>query len=358
MQDDSGRQSGWYTVGGALVAAGCALFPLGLATTPRSQTLQFLGLIAFVAGLAFIICAMAGRRTLNPESATPANSQSANQARADDASRPGDLKVPNTPSAAAITKKAPGSPRSLVVTVAASLLVIGVGGFAIFGQGTPHSSTPSPMLSEQHMVGLLIAGDTYARLQQIIGPEPDLQQTFKSGDTLYQFNRPWEFIDLLVRDGSVLSVGVYAKTTAFKATLDADGFSVTINGPTVAHEENYAGALGAVGNCGGNIGASFFEGFGLPMAYGPSDFVLGWVSLRGIYFPQAACSAVFPVNKCDKLDSFSGLSSRFLGCLNSSKIGQEIGELSPSVAVVAAPGQIVLPEMLDYGPLPIGAGLL
>lgn len=224
-------------------------------------------------------------------------------------------------------------------------------------QGAPQSSASSPILSEEHMVGLLIAGDTYARLQQIIGPLPDMQQTFKSGDTLYQFNRRWEFIDLLVSDGRVLSVGVYAKTTVFKATLDASGYSVTVNGPIFRQQANGASALGAVGNCGGNIGASLFEGFGLPMANQQSSFVLGWVQSRWLNIPQAACAAVFPLNKCDKLDSFAGLSPGFLACLNNSHIGQGIKALSPSVVIVTAPEQSILPEMLDYGPLSIGSAL-
>ncbi len=212
------------------------------------------------------------------------------------------------------------------------------------------------MLSDEHMVSLLIPGDNYARLQQIIGPQPDLQQTFKSGDTLYQFNRQWEYIDLLVSHGRTLSVAVYAKTTAFKATLDASGYSVTVNGSTIAQQAD-ASAIGAVGNCGGNIGASFFEGFALPMANEQASFALGWIQSRWLNIPQAACSAEFPVNRCDKLDSFAGLSLGFLDCLNESKIGEGVGDLRPSVAIVTAPGQSILPEMLDYGPLTIGAGL-
>lgn len=135
MQDDSGRQSGWYAAGGVLAAAGTTLFTLGLTMSPRSQTFQFLGLIAFVAGLACIICAMTGRPTVNPKTATPAESQSTEQVTVDDLSHPGGHRVSKKPVPASITKKAPGSPRSQAITVAASLLVIGVGGFAIFSQG-------------------------------------------------------------------------------------------------------------------------------------------------------------------------------------------------------------------------------
>ena len=193
------------------------------------------------------------------------------------------------------------------------------------------------MLSEQHMVSLLVPGDNYVRLQQIIGPQPDLQQAVGSSDTLYQFNRPWEYIDLLVSDGRTLSVGVYAKSTAFKATLNASGYLVTLNSSTISRQ--VARAIGAVGNCGGNIGASFFEGFALPMADEQASFALGWIQSRSLNIPQAACAAEFPPNRCDNLDSLTGLSPVFLDCLNSSKIGQEIGKLRPSVVIVTAPDQ-------------------
>jgi hypothetical protein len=331
MQDDGGRQGGWYAIGTAFTVAGCALFPLGLTMTPRSQAFQFLGLVLFVFGLVIIFGAMTGRRRR-------------------DASRSRGRRAPNTRFA----------------IIAASLLVIVVGGSVIFGV-EPHQAAQgtqlSPMLSEQHLVGLLIAGDNYTRLQQIIGAQPDLQKTFKSGTTLYQFNRSWEYIDLLVKDGRVLSVGVYAKSARFKPVLNASGFLITVNGSPIARQIRYSGAIGAVGNCGqSDIGSSFFEGFALPMAEQQSSFILGWVDLGSMPIPQSACAAGFFAKglhpaKCDKLDDFEQLSSGFLDCLNSSRVGQEIRKLSPAVAIVTAPYQRVLPEMFDYGPLTKGAGL-
>jgi hypothetical protein len=99
MHDDGGRQNGWYAVGGAFTLAGSGLFSAGLTATPRSQTLEFLGLIAFVAGLAIIIRAMIG-------------------------------------------------PRSQGVIVAVSLLAIGGGSFAIFGQGHPASQPATTSASQ------------------------------------------------------------------------------------------------------------------------------------------------------------------------------------------------------------------
>ena len=108
-------------------------------------------------------------------------------------------------------------------------------------QGKPHSPV-SPIVSEEHMVSLLIAGDDYEKMAALIGAEPDFQKSLPSGRQLYVFDRPWEYIQLLVSDGTVLSVGIYAKTTKFKTTLITDAI---VNGPPVD------GALiGAYGACG------------------------------------------------------------------------------------------------------------
>jgi hypothetical protein len=175
--------------------------------------------------------------------------------------------------------KQSGIKRTASIAIAAATILGGIAaGISIwqFGnqatQGTSHSITVSPMLSEQRLLAELVPGDTYAKLQDIIGAIPDNQKTLTSGRTLYQFDRPWEYIDLLVEDGNVLSVGVYAKTTTFKATLDAGGDHVILNGPPIARQASGLG--GAVGICGGNIGAYFFESFSLPGVYQEASIAL------------------------------------------------------------------------------------
>jgi hypothetical protein len=75
-------------------------------------------------------------------------------------------------------------------------------------QGGPHSSTSSPILSEEHMVSRLIAGDDYEKMAALIGALPDFHKSLPSGRQLYVFDRRWEYIQLLVNDDTVLSVGV------------------------------------------------------------------------------------------------------------------------------------------------------
>ncbi len=136
MGDGSDRQSGWYTVGGTLAAAGCALFPVGLTSTPQSKTLQLLGLVAFVGGLAIIFYAMIGRRAVDTRPVVLDQSQPTGQATRDGVSSPQSPNVHGTPPATPAAGKQPGSRRfQLVAVISASLAVIGLGSFFIIGPG-------------------------------------------------------------------------------------------------------------------------------------------------------------------------------------------------------------------------------
>jgi hypothetical protein len=61
--EQGGSQGGWYAAGGAIAAAGITVWSVGFAKSPTSKGLEFLGLIAFVIGLAIIVFAMPSRRT-------------------------------------------------------------------------------------------------------------------------------------------------------------------------------------------------------------------------------------------------------------------------------------------------------
>jgi hypothetical protein len=118
MGEDDGRQSGWYTVGGTLAAAGCTLFPLGLTSTQQSQTLQLLGLLAFVCGLAIIFYAMMGRRRV----------------------------AHDTHPAASTTGKQSVSPRlQVAIIISASLTAIGVGSFFIIDRAHLQNNSGATM---------------------------------------------------------------------------------------------------------------------------------------------------------------------------------------------------------------------
>lgn len=226
-----------------------------------------------------------------------------------------------------------------------------------------HPPAAPPMVSEEHMVSQLIAGDNYARLMQIIGTQPDTQYAPDPGETIYEFNRTWEYIDLLVKGGAVQSVGVYAKTPSFKATLSAGGCPVTVNGPSLsAQTHDLASSAGAAANSGGQIGNGYYEGFYLPMACEQAAFLLGWeLDSRSNDFPSAAFQAGSFNSGCTKYHTYSDgmatLSPGLLMCLSKLQNWRQINDSSPSVVIVVAPGQDLLPEMFNFGPLSLGHGL-
>jgi hypothetical protein len=98
--------------------------------------------------------------------------------------------------------------------VAALIAIIGwVTGF--FG------AKPIPKLQlEEKMVHDLIPGESYSRLNEVIKSSPDYEKKLPSGNRLYQYERPWETLQLVVSPvGKVLSVGMYAKSDKFRASI-------------------------------------------------------------------------------------------------------------------------------------------
>jgi hypothetical protein len=222
---------------------------------------------------------------------------------------------------------------------------------------------PSPLAREQSIVSKLVAGDYYPKLQQLIGAEPDLDQSLSSGYTLYQFNRPWEYIDLLVKNGDVESIGIYAKyNTKFKAVLHAGNYPLILNGPSIEDQTKKAAPIGAVGFCPqGDAPNYFYEGFSLPMPNQAASFALGWVAspvaIRGTatstVMPGLPCEAGngTPQGSCYKLYESTSLSQSLLNCLDSGS-GRAITQLSPWAVVVSAPYSQINPDMFEILPAP------
>jgi hypothetical protein len=221
----------------------------------------------------------------------------------------------------------------------------------------------SPILSEEKMVNHLVPGDDYTKLKEIIGANPDNQQELESGSTLYQFDRPWEYIDLLVKKSQVISIGIFARSTKFRASIDASGDPITVNGPSIAQQAQPSSLASAIGLCsGGDSPVWFFEAFSLPMTNLATSFALGWVQGPPGYLgtPTGARTATVPVpytaciaaNQCYKVATLYSLSSKFFGCLNSVEAGRRTGNLSPSAIVVTAPYGNITPDMVTVVPAP------
>jgi hypothetical protein len=219
------------------------------------------------------------------------------------------------------------------------------------------------MVYEEKMVSRLIAGDSYGKLMQIIGTEPDNQQALKAGIVIYQFDRSWEYIDLLVKNSQVLSVGVYARSTSFKTRLDAGGDWIAVNGPSIAQQASFSIPLGAFSVCpGGDSPESFFEGFRLPEANLATSFAVGWVQgppgylntptgarATTVLVPYSACGTG---TQCNKVDEYFSLSPKFFACFNDASAGRKTQRLSPSAVIVTAPYGNVTSDMTGIIPSP------
>ena len=216
-----------------------------------------------------------------------------------------------------------------------------------------HSSAVSPLLSEEHLVSLLIAGDDYEKMEALIGAPPDFHKSLPSGRQLYVFDRRWEYIQLLVNDDTVLSVGVYAKTTKFKTTLVT---GTIVNGPPVGQLE---GALGAYGDCGASW-YYYFQGYSFPAAGNFRSEIIGELPVTDAD-KRLATSAVcrflydpgFPVAPCiiaynRSAPTVPSLSRSLVACIDSLKGGRDmLANLLPSIVIITAPGQSILPDMFN-----------
>lgn len=249
------------------------------------------------------------------------------------------------------------------ITVIAALATIILAGPPLRAMIQPRRTvTYSPLDKEQKMLGRLIAGDDYAKLRSIIGTDPDSHFSAGSHYEVFQFDRRWEYIDLLVNKGTVVSLGVYTKTARLRAVLHAGGYPVTLNDPSIARQTRGDGTpVDAIANCDdGDSPNWFFEDFSLSMTDEMASFALGWsespVAIRAtpaatLKVPDIACwSNNGTPPKCSNLETFYTPSQAYLNCIQRAGTLQEINKLSPSAIVITEPYHQPMDELLSIVP--------
>ncbi len=206
---------------------------------------------------------------------------------------------------------------------------------------------------EEKMVSQLTAGKEYERLAQIIGSAPDHKMNLASGRTLYQYERRWEVIQLLVdRSGDVVSIGVYGKDKAFHANFRLGGVKIIL-GETFIGKALPDDDIPSAANvyCGAHK-AGYFEAYSeLPLALGGDNIVLGISDIQTIvetvgYDLKPVCTlALLP--QCTPPSGNNVVSAGYARCLlRNSKARQFRRSLPLSVVIIAAPGQEITPDML------------
>ena len=230
-----------------------------------------------------------------------------------------------------------------IIGAAASLIAV----IAVVAAGIEHI----PIFQqhrEENLVSKLIPGDDYSRMVQIIGSLPDFHTNLRSGRQLYVFDRRWEYIQLLVdSSGTVISVGIYARITSFKATLET---GIVLNGPPI-DQQLHDIIVGAGGGCGGAWG-DYYQGYELPLADDARSVIVGWLPVADAdnqaYPPY--CTA-FNSGKSCMIQYYRsktrGLSARLVQCLKSLSAWKEMQDQSPSIVIITAPAQPIVPDMLN-----------
>jgi hypothetical protein len=227
---------------------------------------------------------------------------------------------------------------------------------------TTSSKSLSPLNHEERMLGQLVAGDDYTKLRDVIGTDADSHFTIDHY-TVFQFDRRWEYIDLLVSNGTVVSLGVYAKSAALKAVLYAGGYPVTLNGPSIARQTAGDGTpVDSIANCGtgGDWPAWFFQDFSLSEANRAASFALGWsespVAIRGtavatLKVPDVVCAyrnGAPP--ECFNEQSIFTANQNLLECMEKNGTLAQINKLSPSAIVINEPYHMPMHQLLSIVP--------
>lgn len=181
----------------------------------------------------------------------------------------------------------------------------------------------SPVEKEQKLVQRLVAGQSFNRAVQIMDEQPHYTVRLASGNTMHQYDREWERIQLLVDPANrVLSVGIFAEEPEFrpsfqlgaiKPVLNRDPYSMLSSDPVYAF-----------GGCAGTS-SEYFEWQTLPNAAGGGSVAVGaHDSGRGSLRMTEVCNGLRAVPRSCIADSFEEARARSAAdhsCLTSSHAG-------------------------------------
>lgn len=203
---------------------------------------------------------------------------------------------------------------------------------------------------EELIITQLTPGLDFDRMKAIIGRDEDYHEKLKSGRTSYVFDRPWEYIQMIVEaPDRVIAVGVHAKVASFKPVLP--GLGLQLNASSFADEGDANDAdfaVGASGFCGAGVG-NYFEGYTTPHASELRSYVLGEISLGHVDQQVSPCPLLDGAcrDRRDKHPNRSGLERALLRCINSTRDGQAMrASLVPSTIIITAPSQPIVEDML------------
>lgn len=152
----------------------------------------------------------------------------------------------------------------------------------------------SPVEKEQKLVEQLRPGQTLDRATEIMDDRPHYTQRLASGNRVYQYNRKWERIQLLVDPDniSVLSVGIFADRADFRPSFPlGERARLTIN--RTPYDRVFDQPSQVFGSCGVYSGSYFEVHSSLPESAGGRSIAVGiHYSFRGNTSMSTVCGGL------------------------------------------------------------------
>jgi hypothetical protein len=226
-----------------------------------------------------------------------------------------------------------------------------VGLVTVIVAGVQHlKSSSQGRHAEERMVGRLAPGHGLKRLAEIIGSTADRELRLRSGNTLAQYERQWETIQLLADPaGAVISGGVYAKKPDFHPKIIVGRSKLILGrtrmgGVSLGQPPSAAGAY-----CGAHQAGYFEEYEDVSIGDGGDSVVVGLSDVHSSGIDVADACSLAQLPRCSPpLDNAGGnvMSASYESCLRRSSAAQDLRNAMPISVVIITPLQKITPDML------------
>jgi hypothetical protein len=242
--------------------------------------------------------------------------------------------------------------RPLRIAASAVLVLVAVGTVAYWGYDWSQQAAREAegragaaekrLHNEERLVTSVSAGQDLSGFRAKLGP-PTTKRT-SGAYLIFQWQRPRETLQAVVKSDVVVSYAVYAKTRNFHPKFNVAGS--TLNATPVSGGPG--DALAANAYCGAHK-AGYFEKSGGYEAVEARDIVLGaWTGGRTVIDVSAVCSALGgPLSRCMFVNLGNEVTPKMLSCIRSAPAGRKLrANLKASVYIETAPSVPLRPVML------------
>ncbi|WP_369779883.1 hypothetical protein [Streptomyces sp. R33] len=178
----------------------------------------------------------------------------------------------------------------------------------------------TPLEKEKALIQKLRPGETFTRAIEIMKEKPHYKMPLPSGNTIHQYDREWERVQLLVSPtGEVLSVGIFVHNRKFQPEIKIGTARAVLNRDTF---DKFGLPMFAFGSCAVHS-SSYYEGYsGVANAGGGGSHAVGVTdSHRGELNTAGGCSVPLDQLECvqSEYEQVATLKEWDVKCLDSNQ---------------------------------------